>query len=73
MRASACKKLGQLVTVTGEYEQGLGFYRYEGNFSLRPTDDLSFVLQGWGLKTAQEVEGVLNSLRLQLEYRFTLR
>jgi hypothetical protein len=72
-RASACKKIGQLVNLTGEYEFGIGFYRYEGNASLRPTDDISFVLQGWGLKTAQEVEGVLNSLRLQLEYRFTLR
>jgi len=74
VRVSACKKLGQLVTVTGEYEQGLlGFYRYEGNLSVRPTDDLSLVLQGWGLRSAQEIEGTSSELRLQLEYRFTLR
>jgi hypothetical protein len=74
VRGSACKKLGQLVTVTGEYEQGLlGFYRYEGNLAVRPTDDLSLVLQGWGLRSAQEIEGTQSELRLQLEYRFTLR
>ncbi len=73
VRASACKKLGAIFTLTGQYEQGLGWYRYDAGLTLRPADDLSFVLQQWGLKSVDEASGTQNALRLQLKYNFTLR
>ena len=74
IRGSLCKHLGQLILLSAEGEQGtLGFYRYEASLSARPTDDISAVIQYWGLRSEQILERTRNELRLQLEYRFRLR
>jgi autotransporter translocation and assembly factor TamB len=74
VRASACKKLGDIVVLSGDYEQGTGgWYRYDAGFTVRPADNLSFVLQLWGLKSLQESETAQNELRLQLKYKFQFR
>jgi hypothetical protein len=74
LRGSLCKKLGDLILFSVEGEQGiLGFSRYELNLSARPSDEISAVIQWWGLRSEQIIERTQNELRFQLEYRFTLR